>query len=175
MAIASGLLAAMVVAVFAVLIASIGQLREAATLSQRSEEVIAEANELESLALELQSGMRGYLISRDDRFLKAARDARQRFPEQSATLNSSIQAPSIRQRALRVEGMIQSYIDEWQIPLLELGRTNLGKARALVGTGEGQDRLDASGASSTASWKTRTSSTALVKHAKRTKLFRRWL
>ena len=143
MAIASGLLAAMVVAVFAVLIASIGQLREAATLSQRSEEVIAEANELESLALELQSGMRGYLISRDDRFLKAARDARQRFPEQSATLNSSIQAPSIRQRALRVEGMIQSYIDEWQIPLLELGRTNLGKARALVGTGEGQDRLDA--------------------------------
>ena len=76
MAIASVALAAVVAACFAILVVSIGDLRNSSQLARHSEEVIATSNRFERLMLDLETGVRGYVIARQERFLEPWRSAR---------------------------------------------------------------------------------------------------
>jgi CHASE3 domain sensor protein len=75
---ASAVLALLVAAAFAALIRAVTEERDSADQAIRSQEVIAAANRLERLVLDLETGQRGFLVTGKERFLQpwqGARDA----------------------------------------------------------------------------------------------------
>jgi CHASE3 domain sensor protein len=70
MAVASGLLALIVGAAFAVLLVSVADLHSAERLARHSEEVLAAANQLERLVIDLETGQRGFVLTGQQRFLQ---------------------------------------------------------------------------------------------------------
>jgi CHASE3 domain sensor protein len=70
MLVASGLLALIVGATFAVLLTSVADLRQAEGRATRSHDVLVTANRLERLAVDLETGLRGFLITGEDRYLQ---------------------------------------------------------------------------------------------------------
>jgi CHASE3 domain sensor protein len=86
MLIASGLLALLVAATFAVLLSSVADLRALERRARRSEEVLEVANVLERQVVDLETAQRGFVITRRERFLRPWRDARAAFPAEARTL-----------------------------------------------------------------------------------------
>jgi signal transduction histidine kinase len=70
MVIASALLALLTSAAFAVLLLAIRDQRSSAQLARHSQEVLAAANRVERLLVDIETGTRGYLLTGDNRFLQ---------------------------------------------------------------------------------------------------------
>src|SRR5438132_8450330 len=84
---AAGLaLCALVGGIFALLFFSIQDLRHDGDRARHSERVLAAANRLERLVLDLETGQRGYVISRQSQFLEPWRVARVAAPRQADAL-----------------------------------------------------------------------------------------
>jgi CHASE3 domain sensor protein len=86
MVLASGLLALVIGAAFAVLLSSVADLRASEHRARQSEEVLVVANRLERLVLDLETGQRGFVITGQEGFLQPWRDARIAVPEQASAL-----------------------------------------------------------------------------------------
>ena len=94
---ASLLLAALVAAVFAVLVLASSALRSATSREARSKDVTAATLEAEKLVLDVESGVRGFALTDNERFLQPYNEAKARLPGQLARLEhlaaSSPEAP----------------------------------------------------------------------------------
>jgi CHASE3 domain sensor protein len=88
--IASGLLAVIIGATFAVLFSSVAELQEMEHRAQDSEDVLVAANRLERLVVDLETGQRGFLLTGSDQFLQPWIAARAAFPQQAAGLESLV-------------------------------------------------------------------------------------
>jgi CHASE3 domain sensor protein len=86
MAVASLLLALLMGSAFAVLLLAISDLRASGRLLTHSREANASADRLEELVIDLETGVRGYVITRQERFLEPWRNARAKFPGEARTL-----------------------------------------------------------------------------------------
>ncbi|HEY3502707.1 MAG TPA: CHASE3 domain-containing protein [Actinocatenispora sp.] len=140
---ASVVLAGIIGGVFAVLVWAVAEERETARLALRSQEALATANELERLVLDIETGERGYLLTRDERFLEPWNAARKRVPEVGRRLVSSTVTAEQGRRAQRIVRGTESYIDDYSVPLVRAARagdTSAGSAAALA---EGRRRIDA--------------------------------
>ena len=84
--VAGGLLALLVASAFTVVVLAIAELRQSAVLARHSEAVLAAANRLERLVIDLETGQRGFVITGEERFLEPWNDARQNFPRQAGAL-----------------------------------------------------------------------------------------
>src|SRR5215813_2373195 len=80
MLVASALLALLVCAAFAVLLVAIHNESDSAKLARHSQLVLATANQLERLVVDMETGERGYLLTGEQRFLAPWEDARAAFP-----------------------------------------------------------------------------------------------
>lgn len=142
---ASGVLALVVAAAFAVLVAAIADLRDAAQQARHSEEVLAAANQLERLLIDLETGQRGFVITGDERFLDPWLDARRAFPRQARTLERLAAARHAGQghRARRIARAGTSYIRDYSVPVVEAARRDPASARTVAATAEGKRRVDA--------------------------------
>ena len=80
MTVASVVLALLVAAAFAVLLIAISDLRTSGRLLAHSRSTNAAADRLEGLVIDLETGVRGYVIARQERFLKPWKAARAAFP-----------------------------------------------------------------------------------------------
>jgi CHASE3 domain sensor protein len=87
MLIASGLLALLIGAAFAVLLSSVADLRASERRARRSEEVLVVANRLERLVVDLETAQRGFVITNQERFLQPWQDARIALPRRPAPWN----------------------------------------------------------------------------------------
>ena len=84
--IASGVIAVLIAIVFATLVASVEDLRTAADREARAREVSVAVVGLEKLAIDLETGVRGYALTRgDERFLQPYRSARRQLPARLAS------------------------------------------------------------------------------------------
>ena len=70
MLLASGLLMLILGATSTILLIAVDDLRAAARAAQGSEEVLATANELERLVIDLETGVRGFVLTGEDQFLE---------------------------------------------------------------------------------------------------------
>jgi signal transduction histidine kinase len=141
---ASGLLAVIVGATFAVLLSMIGELRDAGARAKHSEEVLVVANRLERLVVDLETGERGFLITADESFLQPWQAARAAFPEQARTLERMVaDNPGQQARAREIMQAGTSYIRDYSVPLVEAARRNLASARTVTAIAEGKRRIDA--------------------------------
>ncbi|MFB9835239.1 CHASE3 domain-containing protein [Actinoallomurus acaciae] len=146
MIIATTLFAILMAATFLLLAGAIAGLRHAATLSGRSEDVLAASNRLERLIVEMQSGARGYEITRNEIFLRPWKAARAALPAETAEfrrLAAEINTDQAK-RADTIARAATSYLDDFSVPLvtaLQEGRQpSLPPAQAVS---EGQRRVAA--------------------------------
>ena len=143
MVVASGLLALVVGGAFLVLFFSIDALRDAARDSRHSQQVLAAANRLERLVVDVETGQRGFLITREERFLQPWAAARRAFPEASSELNRLAAVPGQDSLAREITKAVASYIRDYSVPLVAAARRNDGSATSATATDEGKRRVDA--------------------------------
>src|SRR5687767_7075716 len=84
--VASGVLALLVGAAFAVLLRAFDVERDAGRQVMHSQQVLSTANAVERLLLDLETGQRGYLITGEERFLEPWFAARRQLPRATADL-----------------------------------------------------------------------------------------
>jgi signal transduction histidine kinase len=143
MAIASGLLALIIAGAFAVLLWSVADLRDAQRLAKHSQEVLAAANRLERLIIDVETGQRGFAITQEDRFLQPWREAQAALPEAARTLERLTVVPAQHSRALRITQAAASYVEDYSVPLVATARRDPGSARTVPITEAGKQRVDA--------------------------------
>ena len=144
MAVASGLLALIIGAAFAVLLFSVADLRTSARLATHSEEVLAAANQLERLVIDLETGQRGFVITGQARFLGPWRAAQIAVPGQASTLQRLVAGNPVQERrAQRITQAATSYLRDYSVPLVAAARRDPRSARTVAATQEGKLRVDA--------------------------------
>jgi len=143
MAVASLLLVLLVGSAFTVLLVEISDLRASGRLLTHSREANASADRLEELVIDLETGVRGFVITRQERFLEPWKNARAQIPGEARTLESLADQPEQKRRARGIARDAAAYITEYSVPLVNAARQNKPAARSIAATAEGKRRVDA--------------------------------
>jgi signal transduction histidine kinase len=143
MAVASLLLALLVGAAFAVLLLTISDLRASERLVTHSREANAAADRLEELVIDLETGVRGFVIARQERFLEPWKAARAAFPNEARALERLADEPEQKRRVRAITRDIDAYITEYSVPLVNAVRQDKRAAQSVADTAEGKRRVDA--------------------------------
>src|SRR5919197_4356307 len=84
MGLAAAAVAVALVTLFALLLVAILSYRDASNTARHAQQAIASANQLEILALDLETGLRGFIITNRQSSLEPWREAQARYPKQVA-------------------------------------------------------------------------------------------
>jgi signal transduction histidine kinase len=141
--VASLVLALLVGGVFAILLVAIEDQRDSARLASHSRAELADADRLEKLVIDLETGQRGFVITGEERFLEPWNSARAAFPRQARMLVRFVDSPEQQRQALRIARAGTSYIRDYSVPLVKAARRDEAAARSIVVTAEGKRRVDA--------------------------------
>jgi len=142
MVVASAVLAVIVIGVFVAMILAISALREATRHEARSREVTNSALMLEKLVLDVDTGIRGYVITGGKKkFLheQAYTDARRELPGKLEEFDDlASREPSQRARTGALTTAIESYVDDYAdlVVLFPIGAIRLAQET------EGKNRID---------------------------------
>ena len=99
--------------VFAVMFLAITGLRHRSLEARHSQQVIATANQLETLVIDLETGLRGFAITRNEAYLQPWRVARGRYPGATRRLVELTKDSRLQhRRALGIKTAIQDYFDD---------------------------------------------------------------
>jgi signal transduction histidine kinase len=143
MVLASGVVALLVSGAFVVLLLAIDNLRESADETQDAREELTAADRLEKLVIDLETGLRGFVITRQGRFLDPWNEARAAFPRQAGMLERLVaDDPGHLRRVRRITQEVRSYIRDYATPLVAAARRGEASARSVATTEEGRRRVD---------------------------------
>src|SRR6266540_3547643 len=99
---------------------------------------------LERLAIDLETGQRGFVITGQERFLGPWRAARVAVPGQASTLARLVAGnPAQQRRAQRLRRAVRSYVEDYSVGLVAAARRDPAAARTMAATQEGKRRVDA--------------------------------
>jgi signal transduction histidine kinase len=140
---ATGLLMAIVSIVFALLVVAVGDMRESAEVVRHSRDRLVAAQLVERDIIDLETGLRGFVITREERYLQPWDAARASFPADASELVRLADQPGQRGRARRVLGAGMSYIQGYGAPLVSAVRQGDTSASSVVATEEGRRRVNA--------------------------------
>jgi CHASE3 domain sensor protein len=105
---------------------------------------LVEANRLERLVIDLETGQRGFIITGEQRFLEPWRDARVALPSEASTLETLVaDSPQQEAGAHALTQATESYLRDYSIPLVDGARRDLTSARSVAATSEGGQRITA--------------------------------
>src|SRR5436305_5199773 len=114
---ASALLAAIIGGAFALLFIAIDELRSAEQRTAHAQDVLVAANQLERLVLDLETGQRGFVLTRQERFLEPWKTAQAAFPHEAATLLTLVAGEGTPETEARtIAGQARSYISDYSVP-----------------------------------------------------------
>lgn len=140
---ASAVLAILVAGTLGLMIYVVQSLRTSAADARHSEEVVASANRLERLALDLETGARGFVITGQNRFLQPFTAASATYPAEVRELETLVRDDPVQlARARQVHSAIATYRQAWVAPVIATARTNPAAARQVVATGRGKRLMD---------------------------------
>jgi signal transduction histidine kinase len=140
---ASVVLAVLVGSAFAVLRDAMTDAENLSDLSRHSQEVLVAANEVERLVIDLETGERGFIITRDDRFLEPWRSARARLPAAEQRLGELTEVPAQRARSQRLLAAVEAYVSDYSVPLVDAVRRGSASAGDASAIADGKARVDA--------------------------------
>ena len=143
MILASGLLALLVGGAFVVLLVALGNERDELELSRHSERVLVAARALERLVIDLETGERGFLLTGSEQFLEPWTAAQAALPSAISDLDGLARVPRQHARARAIAGAIDSYVDDYSLPVVEAARRGDPAARSVATAQEGRRRVDA--------------------------------
>lgn len=128
--------------VFGVLFLAISGLRHRSLESRHSQQVIATANELQTLVIDLETGLRGFVITDNERDLRPWQDAQNRYPAAIRKLVSLTDDPVQHRRAVGIKAAIDDYLKTFSLPLVKFMRRNPIAAREIIAAGGGREQVD---------------------------------
>jgi signal transduction histidine kinase len=141
---ASGLLALVVGAAFAVLVSAVADLHGSQHQARQSEEILIEANQLERLIIDMETGQRGFLLTGQGDLLQPWQAAQNGFAGQAAKLKRLVESnPQQLQRADRIVQASTSYLRDYSVPLVEAAQRDRKSVPIVPVTEEGKRRIDA--------------------------------
>jgi signal transduction histidine kinase/HAMP domain-containing protein len=137
--VAGGLVVALLLAELVVMLVSFRSVRHHTRIEQRDDLAVLRAGRIEKLVLDLETGTRGYVITRDRRFLEPWRSAQQALPHEQVLLAQV--APTAF--AARVGSAWQSYLAASSRPLVALVDRGASQAELRAASRDGKRRVDA--------------------------------
>jgi signal transduction histidine kinase len=140
--VASGLLAVIIGAVFAVLLVAIVDQREVRDRALHARAQLGAADALLKLIIDLETGQRGFVITREEDFLAPWNTARSVLPVRARALARSATDPEQARRARMIGQAITSYIRDYSMPLVSAARRGEQSATSVRATEEGKRRVD---------------------------------
>lgn len=141
---ASAALLAIVVGGFLVMGIAVNQLQNSERVASSSANVLAAANQLEKSTIDLETGLRGYLLAGQTRFLAPYDSAIASYPRLAGQLTSlSAGNPAQAARAEQLKRSIDGYVTHWSSHLIGLAAHNLPAARRREASGQGKHLVDA--------------------------------
>ncbi|MCW2765199.1 MAG: Histidine kinase [Nocardioides sp.] len=144
MVVASGLLAILVGTAFAALLVAITNFRAATDHRRDTREELVAAEALEKLVIDLETGLRGFVITREERFLEPWTAARAALPEAVGTLERLASDNSLElARVRRIVQAVTAYVQQYAVPLVAAVRRNDAFAHSVEATDAGRRRIDA--------------------------------
>ena len=138
-------LAVLLVAVYFVQAAATSTLSWNVREQARAEREVSLAYQSETLLLDLETGVRGYLLTHDPKFLDPWQSARTEFPARS-TLLANIERGSGSVDlglAATIVSEGDAYINDFAVPQIRLVETDPKAARSVAAALEGKRRVDA--------------------------------
>lgn len=141
--IASALLALLIGLAFAVLLLSVNDMSDSSDARRQSRIALVESGNFERSLINLETGQRGFIIAKQERFLEPWEAARTAIPEQSQEFVSAADTSGQRQLALQITEAGTAYLHDYSIPLVDAARKGDPYATSLRATEEGKRRLDA--------------------------------
>jgi signal transduction histidine kinase len=137
---ASAVLALLVIGVFVALIVAASATRSATSEERRSKNITASALKLEKLVLDIQTGVRGYAITHDTRFLEPYDDAIEVLPRQKREFEQLASSqPKQRRRARELNAAIATYVTYFAKPVTSFANRH---AAELATDSEGRIQAD---------------------------------
>jgi signal transduction histidine kinase/CHASE3 domain sensor protein len=133
-----GVVLAFLVIELVLVIRSIESVRSATRSEQHAGAAVIAAIRVEKLVVDLETGARGYVITRDPRFLEPWRAARQALPRRQRDLVAS--APGGEARA--IVDATQAYEREWAVPIVRIAAAHPQQALGAVASGDSKRRVD---------------------------------
>src|ERR1700761_8987745 len=135
---------AVVVAGFAVMTITAGNLKSADHQRSGSTRALVAANGLEQSVLDLETGLRGYLLAGSPDFLQPYQQALARYPALVRSLDVATAGdPAAHKLSLWIGTAVHDYVAHWTGPVIQTARTNLAAARRAEAGGAGKQRVDA--------------------------------
>lgn len=130
--------------VFAVLFLAILSLHQRSLDARRSQQVIATANELQTYVIDLETGARGFAITRDERYLDPWNQAQRLYPGAITTLvELTRDSPVQHRRALAIKGDIQRYFSTYSFGVVDFLRRNPQAAPDVATDPRGRRQVEA--------------------------------
>jgi PAS domain S-box-containing protein len=134
----------LVIAGFVVMAIAARTLRTADRERAQSTTAVTTANQLEQSVLDLETGLRGYLLAGNPVFLQPYRAALAAYPAQVATLEqTTARDPESHALTAAIAGRIHQYVSGWAAPVIRLAGRNITAARKAEANGGGKRRVDA--------------------------------
>jgi signal transduction histidine kinase/CHASE3 domain sensor protein len=144
MVVASGLLALIVGGAFAAVLLTVAQLRGTTDLRRQTREALVAADTLEKNVIDLETGLRGFVITRDASFLQPSNDARAALPDSARALERlAADEPVQLARVQRIVRATNAYIRQYALPLADAVRRDDPSVRSVERTLSGKQRVDA--------------------------------
>jgi signal transduction histidine kinase len=142
MLLGSTLLALFVTAALLVLVHAMNTLQDAASEERHAKEVTAATLVLEKLVLDLETGLRGLVITHNEAFLAPWTTARRELPVQLARFEELAgSTPAQRRSAHRLVEAIRAYENDYAVPLVTIAREDPAAASTRPATAEGRRRI----------------------------------
>ena len=143
MIIASALLALIIGAGFAIVLVISSEVRDSARLATHSRQELTRADGVEKLVIDLETGQRGFVITRQERFLEPWRAARAVLPKEFRELVRFADNPEQARRLRRIGRALEAYIRDYSLPLVNAVRRGESSAGSVAATEEGRRRVEA--------------------------------
>jgi signal transduction histidine kinase len=144
MILASVALALVVGAAFAILLFTIAEARNAENSARHSQDVLIAANGLEQRVLDLETGQRGFLLTRQMEFLLPWQQARAALPQEERALLRLVRGdPAQQARVREIIAAARSYVDDYSVPLINAAERGDPAAKTVPATAEGEARVNA--------------------------------
>jgi two-component system sensor histidine kinase/response regulator len=128
--------------VFAFLLEGMSSMKSNADLARRAERVVLLTSRLHRLTVDLETGVRGRLLTGDDAYLTPYRNAQQQIPGVEAQLSELVEDPAQRVRLAQLRERVEGYRTGWAamaaaIPL------SVDRSDLVQQLGNGKEQLDA--------------------------------
>jgi signal transduction histidine kinase len=140
---ASGLLALLIGVAFTVLLWAIADANSSTSARRASRTALVEAGNLEQLVLDIETGQRGFVITKREEFLQPWQEARKEFPAEARRFTESATSAEQRRTAGQLTQDVGSLLNDYSVPLVEAVRRGDPAASSLAATAEGKRRVDA--------------------------------